>query len=62
LYFRDDEDNDKKVYLCPACYNDMTAQVQAQKQKQKLEIEIEEKEPLYFCCKCDQLITEDKKD
>jgi hypothetical protein len=59
LYFRDDEDNDKKVYLCPACYNDMTAQVQAQ--KQKLEIEIEEKEPLYFCCKCDQLITEDKK-
>jgi hypothetical protein len=35
----------------------MTAQVQAQKQK----LEIEQKEPLYFCCKCDQLITEDKK-
>jgi len=57
LYFRDDEDNQKKVYVCPACDNDMTAQVQAQKQK----LEIERKEPLYFSCKCDQLITEDKK-
>ncbi|CAF1192873.1 unnamed protein product, partial [Rotaria sordida] len=39
-----DAENDKKVYLCPTCYNDMTAQVQAQKQK----LEIEQKEPLYF--------------
>ncbi len=57
MYFRDDEENDKKVYVCPACYNDMTAQVQAKKQK----LEIEQKEPLYFCCKYDQIITEDKK-